>query len=70
VADDGRTRQEFILDQPNAALYLPPMTWVVHYNYSPDAVLMVLASDHYDAADYIRDYAEFVELRRRYDGGT
>lgn len=67
VADDGLTRQEFILDSPNLAVYLPPLTWVVHYNYTPDAALMVLASDHYDAEDYIRDYTEFLALRKQYD---
>jgi UDP-2-acetamido-3-amino-2,3-dideoxy-glucuronate N-acetyltransferase len=64
VADDGYTRQEFSLDQPSIGLHLPPMTWGVQYKYSADAVLMVLASDSYDAADYIRDYSEFLSLRK------
>lgn len=62
VADDGRRRQEFVLDRSNAGLYLPPMTWGIQYRYSSDAVLLVFASDYYDAEDYVRDYAEF--LRR------
>ena len=66
VADDGRQRQEFTLDAPNLALYLPPMTWAVQYKHSRDAVLMVLASGAYDAADYIRDYAEFLLLKGRH----
>jgi UDP-2-acetamido-3-amino-2,3-dideoxy-glucuronate N-acetyltransferase len=64
VADDGITRQEFALDQPSVGLHLQPMTWAVQYKYSSDAVLMVLASDSYDAADYIRDYSEFLALRK------
>jgi len=36
------------------------MVWGVQHRYSPDAVLLVLASDPYDAADYIRDHAQFV----------
>ncbi len=36
------------------------MVWAVEYKYSPDAVLLVLASDFYDASDYIRDYSEFL----------
>lgn len=63
MADDGVTREEFVLDDPSIGVYLPPQTWGVQYKYSPDAVLMVLASDYYDAADYVRDYAEFLELR-------
>jgi acetyltransferase-like isoleucine patch superfamily enzyme/dTDP-4-dehydrorhamnose 3,5-epimerase-like enzyme len=61
VADDGFHRQEFILDAPNLGLYLPPMTWSVQYKYSPEAVLLVLASGEYDAAEYIRNYAEFLD---------
>jgi UDP-2-acetamido-3-amino-2,3-dideoxy-glucuronate N-acetyltransferase len=36
------------------------MIWAVQYKYSPDAVLVVLASDPYDPGDYIRDYEEFL----------
>lgn len=59
VADDGENREEFALDDPAVALYLPPLTWGVQYKYSPDAVLLVFASEFYDSAEYIRDYAEF-----------
>lgn len=59
VADDGRNREEFVLDKPNRGIYLPPMTWGIQYRYSHDAVLMVFASHYYDSADYIRNYDEF-----------
>lgn len=61
VADDGTSREEFLLDDPCLGLHLPPMTWGVQYRYSPDAVLLVFASEHYDAADYIRDYQAFLD---------
>lgn len=61
VADDGARREEFVLDSPTLGLYLPPMTWGVQYRYSPDAVLLVLASEHYEPHDYIRDYDEFLQ---------
>jgi hypothetical protein len=38
------------------------MVWGIQYKYSEDAVLLVLASDKYDAGSYIRDYSEFLEL--------
>jgi len=60
VADDGENRQEFHLDRPEIGLYLPPMVWGIQYKYSPDAVLLVFASHFYDAADYIRDYSEWL----------
>lgn len=62
VADDGRAREEFLLNQPALGLYLPPMVWAVQYKYSADAVLLALTSDAYNAADYIRDYKEFLHL--------
>ena len=62
VADDGVKRREFLLDRPNLGIHLPPMTWGTQYKYSNDAVLLVFASDYYDAADYIRDYGEFKSL--------
>jgi UDP-2-acetamido-3-amino-2,3-dideoxy-glucuronate N-acetyltransferase len=62
VADDGKNREEFLLDKPNIGLYLPPLTWGIQYRYSADAVLLVFASEHYDKNDYIRNYAKFLGL--------
>jgi UDP-2-acetamido-3-amino-2,3-dideoxy-glucuronate N-acetyltransferase len=59
VIDDGTKSQEIVLNQPNLGLHIPPRVWGVQYKYSGDAVLLVLASDAYDSADYIRDYSEF-----------
>ena len=64
VVDDGASSEEVVLDAPNVGLYVPPMIWAVQYHYSADAMLLVFASDHYDPADYIRDYDEFVRMRR------
>ncbi len=64
VADDGHNREEFVLDRPSVGLYLPPMTWGIQYRYSADAVLLVLASEHYDATDYVRDYDRFLGLAK------
>jgi serine acetyltransferase/dTDP-4-dehydrorhamnose 3,5-epimerase-like enzyme len=62
VVDDGETREEITLDRPNMGLYLPPKTWGIQYKYSADAMMLVFASDYYDADDYIRDYGQFVDL--------
>ena len=64
LVDDGTHRQEFILDNPATAIYVPPMVWATQYQYSPDAVLLVLASDCYDPDDYVRDYAAFLAMRQ------
>jgi UDP-2-acetamido-3-amino-2,3-dideoxy-glucuronate N-acetyltransferase len=60
VVDDGRSRQEFVLDRPDVGLHMAPMIWGTQYRYSADAVLLVLASDPYDADDYIRDHDTFL----------
>ena len=61
VLDDGKNRNEVVLDRPDLGLYLPPMVWGIQYKYTPEAVLMVLVSDVYDADDYIRDYDLFIK---------
>ena len=65
IADDGRHRQEFLLDTPARGVYVPPKTWGVQYDYSADAALLVFASHVYDPADYVRDYEAFLRLVRR-----
>ncbi|MBK8597317.1 MAG: WxcM-like domain-containing protein [Holophagales bacterium] len=62
VVDDGRHRREISLDGPALGLYLPPLVWASQYRFSKDAVLLVLASEAYDASDYIRDYDEFLSI--------
>ena len=69
VCDDGKHRQEFLLDSPEVGLLLPHMVWGVQYKYAADAVLLVLASDAYDANDYIRDYDTFLSARKAFDHG-
>jgi dTDP-4-dehydrorhamnose 3,5-epimerase-like enzyme len=70
VVDDGQHRAEVELNSPDKALYLPPMIWRVHYKYSPDAVLMALASDVYSGDDYIRDYDDFLAALRTRDNAS
>lgn len=62
IVDDGTNREEYLLDRPDISLYMPAMIWGTQYRYSSDAVLLVLASEHYDGDDYIRDYSEFLSL--------
>jgi len=59
VVDDGTRRQELLLDRPNIGVLISAGVWATQYKYSPDAVLLVFASEYYDAADYIRSYGEF-----------
>lgn len=60
LLDDGRQREEILLDRATVGLHIPPMVWSVQYKYSADALLLVLASDKYRDDDYIRDYDDFL----------
>lgn len=61
LVDDGENRIETVLNSPDLGIHLSPMVWGVQYKYSEDAVLLVFASHHYDSADYIRDYSDFIK---------
>ena len=58
--------ENILLDDPTRALYIGPMVWREMYDFSPDAVLLVLASKHYDVNDYIRDYARYEREAKEY----
>ena len=59
--DDGLGNEAvFSLNRPHTGIYLPPMVWKDMYDFSPDSILLVLSSEHYDAEEYIRDHDEFV----------
>ncbi|MCY1292314.1 TDP-4-oxo-6-deoxy-alpha-D-glucose-3,4-oxoisomerase [compost metagenome] len=64
ILDDGRTREEAWLDSPAKGLVIGDLIWREMHDFSPDCVLMVLASEYYDEADYIRDYEQFLETVR------
>ncbi|MBE6894309.1 MAG: WxcM-like domain-containing protein [Ruminococcaceae bacterium] len=59
---DGKGNEAiFSLNRPHTGIYLPNMVWKDMYDFSPDSVLLVLASEHYDAEEYIRNYDDFVK---------
>lgn len=53
-------RKTFAMIEPHRAVYVPPLIWARVYNFSRDAVCLVLTSAPYDPADYIRDWDEYV----------
>ena len=61
--DDGSSSATVVLDRPDAGLHVPPMVWTKLSDFSPGAMLLVLASAPYDAAEYIRTYDEFRALQ-------
>ena len=65
LMDNGFAKEEVWLDQPNKGLQIPPMIWHEMHDFSEDCVLLVLASEHYDESDYIRDYADFIKAAHK-----
>ena len=62
LLDDGHIQRQIQLNRPYIGLHIPPMIWASEINFSSGAICLVLASEHYAAADYIRDYGEFKSL--------
>jgi dTDP-4-dehydrorhamnose 3,5-epimerase-like enzyme len=60
LLDDGSGPAEVVLNEPTQGLLLGQMVWRELYDFSDDCVLMVLADQYYDAADYITSYDEFL----------
>ena len=62
--DDCHSTAEVTLDQPNEGLYISNNMWREMYDFTPGTVLLVLASEYYDEADYIRNYDDFIKMVR------
>ncbi|MGN0249293.1 MAG: sugar 3,4-ketoisomerase [Lachnospiraceae bacterium] len=65
--DNGYETEIIELNKPRMGLYLKTMVWKDMYDFSPDSVLLVLASEHYDGEEYIRDYEEFLKEVKQYE---
>ena len=61
VLDTGYKREEILLNNPNKGLLIEGLLWREMKNFSEDCVLIVIASEHYDESDYIRNYDKFIE---------
>lgn len=61
VKDGEGNEAVYCLNRPHTGIYLPTMVWKDMYDFSEDSVLLVIASEHYDPEEYIRDYDEFVK---------
>lgn len=64
LLDNGKEKKIISLEKPYEGLYVPNNMWREMYDFSEDAVLMVLASEVYKEEDYIRDYNEFLKMTK------
>ncbi|MEZ7922425.1 MAG: FdtA/QdtA family cupin domain-containing protein [Acinetobacter towneri] len=60
ILDDGQRKEEIVLNSALQGLLIEGLTWREMHDFSEDCVLLVLASEHYDENDYIRDYQDFL----------
>jgi len=61
IIDNGKHREEILLDNPNKGLLIEGLIWREMKDFSKDCVLLVIASEHYNESDYIRDYQKFID---------
>jgi hypothetical protein len=64
ILSDGQNRKTVTLNRPNIALHIVPGLWRELDNFSSGSVCLVLASLKYDESDYIRDYGEFLKIKK------
>ena len=62
LLDDGHRKESVLLNSPKQGVLIDKMIWHEMHNFSYDCVLLVLACEHYDEKDYIRDYNDFLGL--------
>ena len=65
LLDNGKEKKIVPLEKPYEGVYVSNVMWREMYDFTPDAVLMVLASEVYDENDYIRDYEEFLSFVKK-----
>ena len=63
--DDGCSKADYALDSPTKGLLICPMIWRTLHHFTPGAVCVVLASHHFDEADYFRRYDDFIKAARQ-----
>ena len=62
--DDSVRKKRIVMDDPLKGLLVPPGIWASEMEFEPGAICLVLASDNYDEADYIRSYEAYVQYRK------
>lgn len=58
--DDGVNKEKIVMDNPAQGIILASELWHTMSGFSKECVILVLASDHYDEQDYIRNYDDFL----------
>lgn len=63
IVDDGKERKRFALNRSYYGLYIPAGLWRTMENFSTNSLALEFGSIHYDRADYVEDYDQFLKLK-------
>lgn len=64
IVDDGQQKKTFTLNRSYYGLYVPAGTWREMTNFSTNSFALEFGSILFDKSDYIRDYNQFLELKK------
>lgn len=64
VVDDGANKKSFTLNRSYYGLYIPKGLWRTMENFSTNSLALEFGSEHYSAADYVRDYEQFLKMKQ------
>lgn len=64
VVDDGKCKKTFTLNRSYYGLYVPAGLWRTMENFSTNSLALEFGSEHYSAADYVRDYEQFLKMKK------
>lgn len=64
IVDDGVQKKTFLLNRSYYGLYIPAGLWRTMENFSTNSFALEFGSEHYNADDYVRDYDEFLKLKK------
>lgn len=65
LLDDGNSKRQVLINRPNIGLHIPPGIWASEINFSSGSICLVMASEAYNEDDYIRNYLEFLNTRKK-----
>lgn len=64
LLDDGKIKKQVQLNRPDIGLHIPPGIWASEINFSSGAICLVLASEKYEAEDYLRSYSDYLSFKQ------
>lgn len=64
LMNDGKIQRSILLNRPDVGLHIPPGIWASEVNFSSGAICLVLASETFNELDYVREYEDFILLKK------